>query len=360
MKKELLLAVAGIVLISGCTGVSNLLSNLGLGGTITKEEKVLSPKQGLGVTQFKTAVDNMVAGTYNYILMAVRNHAGGSNAKNIIVSLENVKPFLLHECGEDKDPVLPRTVLCNQFYDDYGVPYKAHKVNMMFPDEEVQFFWNIKAPSEGQIGKMQYEQRVYYTLSYDYSMVITKTIAGISQDEFLRQSEEGPVTISGKQTSSAGEIKLTSKTQEPFVYLEDGGDVSINLNFDINNQGEGILKSGTDMIIVVKKPDDTKVTYDSGKAEDYGWVKPSELIEENKTKYDELANTYPELKGGSGQYVKVIKSEDINSGVQTISLPVIFNSKDFYEPQKILTFTVYITYTYLKEGYTTIKVFPIK
>ena len=37
----------------------------------------------------------------------------------------------------------------------------------------------------------------------------------------------------------------------------------------------------------------------------------------------------------------------------------LFNTLGIYEPQKILTFTAYVSYTYLKEGSTTISVYPV-
>ncbi len=357
MKHELIMMVIGIILISGCTGLEGIMNMFGISGVATKQETILQPQQGLGVTSFTIAVTDMLADTYNYVLMSVRNHAGGANAKNIMVSLENVKPFQLHECDYDRDASSIRTELCNQFYNDFGVPYKAHKINEMFPDEEVQFFWNIKAPDEGEIAKMKYNHIIYYTLSYDYAMVTTKTIAGISQDEFLRQSEEGPVTITGQQVSSAGEIKFTSTTQEPFIYLEGSGKTDINLNFEIENQGEGMATPETELIIIIKKPADTTINYNNEKITQFGWKNVSEM----QSEHGNLSEIYTELASNTGdQLIRSISSDNLNSGKQTVSVPIKFDSSTFHEPQKILTFTVYITYNYLKEGQTTLSVYPIK
>ncbi len=361
MKKIILTALLGIVFISGCTQIGSLLG-IKLGA---KEETILTPQQGLGVTSYMLAVNEMLAGTYNYVLMSVRNHAGGANAKNIIISLENVAPFEIRECGTDYDSSHIRSSTCNNFYNDYGMPVKAHKVNQMYPDEEVQFFWNIRSPNPGVLGNMQYDHPIYYTLSYDYSQVVTKTIAGISQEELFKQSQEGPVSITGQLSSSAGEIKLTSKTQEPFVYKEDGGVIGISINFELRNQGEGIPNPGTSVTIVFKKPVDIrdgsdKVTY--GDISQFGWTRVSDLSSTDamKLEFNALSEIYPELSNTQNLLIKSISSDDLSAGPQTINVPIDFDSTLLFEPQKILTFNVYLKYNYLKEGKTQVSVLPIK
>jgi len=348
--KKVLALIIGIALISGCTTLQET----------KKEEKILIPTQGLGVTSFNLAVNEIAMDTYNYVLMTVRNNAEGAQAKGIKVSLQNVEPFTLYECGvEHTDPSEKRNYLCNQFYNDYNIPYKAHYVDRMRPNEELQFFWNIKAPSKQLLANMYYTHTIYYLLEYDYTSTTTQTIFLISQNEFLTRSQEGTLQITSQTSSSPGEIKLTSTTQQPVIYTEnDPNGVSFTLSFQIQNTGEGIAKPGDEIVIAIKKPPlgPGGVTFTN--PGDYGWksyYELSDLFDERFPGFE-----YPELNNvKSDLMVRTLKSDQINQPY-LITLPLKFDSTGVFEPQKILTFTVYISYTYQKEGSTLLSVYPIR
>ncbi|HLE06856.1 MAG TPA: hypothetical protein VI790_05865, partial [Candidatus Nanoarchaeia archaeon] len=318
------------------------------------------PTDGVGILEFRAVVTKMVSGAYNYILMSVRNNAEGSKATNIKVNLENLEPFRIYECNNEFNPGELRVYNCNQFFDDVNEPYRTHKVNSMFPDEEIQFFWNIRSPNDTIIAGMPYAHTIYYNLEYDYKTTITQTIAGISQQEYLERSKEGPVSLSGQTISSPGELKLESKTQQPIIYLEGStSPLEFTLEFDLNNKGTGVIKPGSTVIVAVKRDDLTSINDVS--AANLGWVNydgvNSLSISFNslfpETEFEELnANARSKL------YLKSISSDELTSGKQSIMLPVRFNTQNVYEPQRILTFSAYISYSYLKEGSTSISVYP--
>ncbi len=415
-------------MITGCTNLNT---------TKEKEEVKIKTTEGIGILSFQAVVNKMLTNTYNYVLLTIRNNADGSSAKNIKVKLENVEPFTLYECSEEHNASDIRENVCNDFFDDVGISYRSHKLNQMLPDEEVQFFWNIKAPTDNQIVGMQYQHTVYYSLEYDYTSTITQTIAGISQSEYLKESKEGPVTLKGQTISSPGEIKIESKTQQPIIYLEGGASdepTNFNLELEITNKGEGVPKPGSSILIAVKKDPLTQIDekayemnwypYDKTNQtsfeefctnyathysceqesvvprnadECYYYVNNNEKInclnnfnEELNTQYcnqdTDCIKYYDERMSGKltrmfdntfkpidytelgaedsstrkGLILSSINSEELNSGNYNLILPITFDTSGIYEPQKILTFTTYISYIYLKEGSTSISVFPSK
>lgn len=357
------LVLALIPLISGCTF-----------NQAPKEETKITQTQGVGVLEFKALRTDMVADAYNYVLLSVRNNAEGNRAKNITVSLENVEPFSIYE-GTDHAPGETRSV-SNQFFDDLGLPYRSHRIRDMLPDEEIQFFWNIQSPLSSEIVDMAYAHKIYYMLSYDYTSTLTQTIAALSEDEYLELSKEAPVTLSGKGISSPGELKLESQTQQPLIYSEgDATGLDFLLEFSLNNIGTGVTKPGTSVIIALKNDSLTQIDYN--KAETIGWKKypqetcdpndeadcnsPCGLAKDFNSKFNSVLDFQeltPDVKAGLMLFR--INSTDIISGKYTITMPLKFLTEGIYEPQKILTFDAYIGYTYLKEGVTTINVYPIK
>ncbi|MFA5406335.1 MAG: hypothetical protein WC307_03180 [Candidatus Nanoarchaeia archaeon] len=347
MKKSLI-AIMGLLLICGC-----------LGNNTTSTETKIQSTQGIGVLEFKAVVDDMIASTYNYLLLSIRNNAEGSSAKNIMVSLENVEPFMIYECNQEHAPNEKRTSVCNQFFDDVGEAYRTHKINNMLPDEEIQFFWNIRAPTEQEIVNLAYDQTIYYSMSYDYTTTVTQTIAGISQAEYLERSKEGAVTLSGQTISSPGEVKIESKTQQPIIYTE-GSSIPLDftLQFELDNVGTGVPKPGSTIIVAVKSDESTSVNEELARRA--GWLQYSEIQSAFDAKFpliefEELTSTIRE-----GLWITSIDSSLIRSSSYSLILPVQFNTGNVYEPQKILTFSAYISYTYLKEGSTSISVYPVE
>lgn len=343
--KKIVFLLIGVLLLSGCIREE------------TTTETKITKTQGIGVLEYRAVVNEMLADTYNYVLLSVRNNAGGSSAKKIIASLENVQPFKMYECNQEQDPSDERLSVCNQFFDDVGIPYRSHRINQMLPNEEIQFFWNLQAPTDEEIVNMQYSQTIYYTLEYHYVSTVTQTIVGISQEEYLERSQEGPVNIAGQTIKSPGEISLESKTQQPLIYSEGSATpLEFRLQFDISNVGSGVLKPGTDILIAVKKDALTDVI--EGEAEELEWNQYGD----NTGKDNDFDDAFPPIEfpeiTRENMWLLKIPGDQLNQGSYSITLPMEFTTTDIYEPQKILTITAYISYTYLKEGSTTISVYP--
>ncbi len=340
------LTLIGLLLIAGCVSDQKPV------------ETKIDSTTAIGVLDFRAIVTKMLTNDYNYILLSIRNNAGGSNARNIIASLENVDPFTLYECqSEHKASALGTR--CNDFFDDTNLAYNTHKVEKMMPDEEIQFLWNIKSPSNEEIVDMVYDHTIYYTLTYDYTTTVTLTVAGMSQSEYLARSKEGPVTLHGQTISTPGELRIESTTQQPIIYNE-GSDapLSFSLNFKLHNNGDGVVTPGSNIIIGVKLD---PLVSKSDSASDFGWVNyDGNIVYEILDAFQEI--DYPELTSTvkSGMAWINISAEQLVSGDYSLTLPVELSTQNIYEPEKTLTFNVYIYYNYMKEGSTKISVYPTK
>ncbi len=315
-------------------------------------QSTTSPSEGITVQEFKPVVSKMFVNTYNYILFSIKNNVKGSSAKGIEVSLENLEPFKVYECGKDHAPDEVRTTICNQFFNDVDLPYNTHFVDRMLPNEELQFFWNIHAPSSYEIGNMPYTHTIYYVLKYNYTTEITQSIVVITQEEYLNKNKEGKVTLVGKTLSSPGELKLISKTQQPIIYLP-GGKTDFALEFKLSNKGDGIVSPGTDIIIGLQK--DPRTSVKSG--EEYGWVKYGDNALSKLFDFFFPLEEYPSIDRKNLWVYRIPSSEFLNNEYSLV-LPVEYDAANTYEPQSILTFNVYISYTYMKEGQTKISVYP--
>jgi hypothetical protein len=327
---------------------------------VPEEETKITMDQGIGVLDFTALVNRMLTDTFNYVIITVRNNAEGSSAKNIRVSLENVDPFYIYECNEAHNPSDNRATVCNQFFDDFGIPYKGHKINEMLPNEEIQFFWNIQAPSDSKIVGMKYDHTIYYILEYNYTSTVTQTLAAISQQEFLERSQEGPVSLAGQTLSSPGEIKLQSRTQQPLIFIEASPEpFDFTLDFRVQNVGRGVVKPGTSVLIAIRKDALTEVNTD--KAEEFGWKQYGE-DDDLDERFDETFNLieYPELSQAVREDLMLLEIEGNILSLEgySITLPITFDTSNIFEPEKILTMTAYISYRYLKEGSTSLSVYP--
>lgn len=374
------MTIMAIILLSGCVS-----------RPVATEEVKISKTTGIGVLDFGVVVQEMVADTYNYIILSIRNNAEGNNAKDIRASLDNVEPFTIYECNLEHEPTDLRVDVCNQFFDDYDVPYRSHKINEMIPDEEIQFFWNVKAPTDSEIVDMGLEHTVYYTLEYNYTSTVTQTIAAISQEEYLELSKEGPVSLSGQTISSPGELKLESNTQQPLIFSE-GSEVPLDftLEFDITNTGDGVPMPGTRILVAVKKGDLTEYGENLRGWTAYGKDMSCETLSDYPDLYSQECDTghtsyspgtidkqfltnwfdevFPYIEfdelGAEGGVIRddlmltSVSAEQLRGSSYSLLLPMKFKTLGIFEPQKILTVSAYISYKYLKEGYVKVDVFP--
>ncbi|TFG99445.1 MAG: hypothetical protein E4H14_20275, partial [Candidatus Thorarchaeota archaeon] len=134
------------------------LALLGCTAPTSDEETVLYNFEGIGTLSFGLPVipGQSPSGTIQvvppdgdaYISLLLRNNAEGDYASNIIVRLENVEPFLIKECHNEKSPSAYRDAgeNCAPYSEDGGLMYSEHKLGEMYPDQEVEFFWTLVAP----------------------------------------------------------------------------------------------------------------------------------------------------------------------------------------------------------------------
>ena len=238
---------------------------LGCPGPTSEVETVLYNFQGLGVLSFGLPVIPGQSPSGNiqitppdgdaYISIHVRNNAEGDYASNIIVRLENVEPFLIKECHEERSPSDIRTENCPPYNEDEDLIYSEHKLGEMYPDQEVEFFWTLVAPESQQIADMFYDHIIYYAVEYDYKVTASQVIYAMTQAEKTsRLSEDKPV--SGSMSSTHGEIKFTPNFNEPLMYsTSQSSGQDLVLKYKIyNSNAAGTIKPGTKINITVTLP----------------------------------------------------------------------------------------------------------
>lgn len=257
----------------GCTGCTQQRSTV---------ETELEEFQGIGVIQYGLPVlgagapsgtEVVAAGSNAYISLIIRNNAEGSEASNIKISLQNVAPFSVAECGNVKGPSELRgdTEYCPPYQDDVGQPYNTHFIEEMFPDEEVELFWTLQAPDSEDIGNMYYEQDIYYTVEFHYKVTMYQSLMAMTQSEFTRRSSEGKA-VTGTSDMTNGEIRIRGTTNEPVRYSTGSQEEqSIVVEYRIANiNPQGIPKPGTEIAISLTVPNDyVSIPADIG---DWGWV----------------------------------------------------------------------------------------
>ncbi len=251
----LCVAFAGVTL--GCTMCTQQRST---------EETELYTFQGLGVTHYglpvlgagaPSGVEVVAAGSDAYISLILRNNAEGSEATNIKVSLQNIEPFQVRECGLLKEPTEDRATdeYCPPYQEDGGYPYSTHFVSQMFPDEEIEYFWTLKAPESEEIGNMYYEQKIYYTVEFHYKVSMYQSLMAMTQSEFTRRSSEG-TAVTGTSETTNGEIRIRSTTNEPVRYSTGSSEgQSLLMEYEISNiNPAGIPKPESKVILSLTTP----------------------------------------------------------------------------------------------------------
>lgn len=336
-KKVMIGSIALIFLIIGCTETKT-------------QETVLTKAQGVAVTSFRPAVNRIGMGGYDYVLLVLRNNAEGVQAENIYVSLENVEPFKIQECGVLHNPSDVRVAVCESFYNDLDQPYKTHYIEQMFPDEEIQFFWNIKAPEKEELANMYFKHSIYYSILYSYKVSSTDNILAMNQQEYFDKTEEGATITPGGATTSAGEISITPKTQQPIIYTTSEEPTEFLFSIEIANTGEGVPNPNTPIRVVVDYPESDYLSTSNERYSGYGW----------RAYNDNTDKKYFEgITISENALIKEIQP-DVLYEPFTINLPFSISGGNIYEPEKTLTFNIHISYGYMKEGLTEIESYPIK
>jgi hypothetical protein len=277
MRKEIF--VFGImfllVLALGCTG----------SGDIAINETKLEANEGLGIVG-SIKIDELNPGLDGYVSLTVRNNVGGEDARDIYVSLDNVKPFKIVECAGSNLPNTERSADCVGIYNlDNSLPYRSHGTTKMFPGEEAEFYWRLQAPSADEISDISLKHPLYYDLEYGYKTSLTQNIIFMSQQELLRRRQSGEeYQVSGEAKNSNGELRINGNTQQPILYFFSGSateqNFAFSLQYHVENIGKGIPRS--DVVMLFELPPTGGIIPDNstqeGKVvmENYGWHKWNE------------------------------------------------------------------------------------
>lgn len=358
-----------IAFILGCTG----------GGETVANETKLEVTEGVGIVG-SLKIDSLNPGLDGYISLTVRNNLGGETARNVTVSIDNVSPFTIFECGGYQFPNALRT--CNgQFDADKGIPYRSHKTSRLAPGEEIDTFWRIKAPSADTISNIALKHPIYYDVEYTYRTGFHQNIIFMSQQEQLRRKQaEEDYQISGESGMGAGELRISSTTQQPMIFFfnnppgQSESDFSFPLQFSVENKGTGMPLS--DVVVLFEYPTSqatgTTPIQPEGTAATYGWHSWNEVNPDcdSTCKQNIMTNFADEFNniGGTNHerlLYKIVKKENFVDSFN-IFVPLkltgneLKNLKDGNIPLKIYTFRLFTMYTYFIEGKDYINVYPIK
>jgi len=269
MKKNVFLTIVLASLVLGCTAA-------GAG-----EETKLSGTQGLGILSFGTQSSTSIyPGSQLFLSLLLRNNALGSTSENVTVSLENVRPFTLIDCtGSLVDPEQDRldNDSCSNpiLFSDNGLLNSQHKLNYVFPDEELEVLWLLRAPTGGETAHNSYDHKIYVYLNYNYTMRSSVNVIGLSQDEVMKRRTEGvQVTgVRGDTITSAGDLGVdTSQTVQPMMFpTTKGRSPEYYLSFSIKNTvgaGGGLPRGVVN--VTVHTPPGILIA-DKAESIDYDW-----------------------------------------------------------------------------------------
>ncbi len=228
-------------------------------------ETQLSVFQGLGVTYFGVptiggqtpsfSVQRIRPSEEAYLSMIIRNNAGGDKAEDLVVSLDNVKPFKMVECGEEHTETEIRTdeqAQCVSWLDNINKPFRSFGIPSIAPGEEVELIYVLKAPSKNQVANVYYEHEIFYTMQYKYKTSAFQSIVGFSQEEYSNQVKSGTLSQLN-QTNTAGAVNIKSKIKSPVIYTL-GKDKDFLLEFELSNVGIGNLVTGSKINVTVTYP----------------------------------------------------------------------------------------------------------
>ena len=352
MKKLLLASVLLIFLALGCVGNEE------------RKETKLQVNQGLGVINVYSPPDftPKTTGTFS---ITVRNNLEGFYAKNVIATLENVRPFKIFDCGKENDPLETRS--CSGSYElDKGLLVSQHGVKMLAPGQEIIFTWYLVAPSSEEIANIALEHPLYYLVEYDYAETVSQNIVMIHEKEYQRIIQSNESLPVGTSFSSAGELRVYTKTPQPIRYQFVDSAVPITLIFELKNEGSGYPVS--DVLLVAQLP---KGIGSTESTEAHGWYSYEDFNEDCyngsaeidcKEWLEEMFKDYDFSKGNF-----LIKKLDHTLNFQDVFvyLPVEVTQREMSKLKssntlsKTYPFSLYIVYRYATEGKTYIKVYPL-
>ncbi len=105
MNQKTWLTLSLIIILAGCTATGP-----------SKTESKLKSNEGVGALEFRVGTTTLLPAGQEYVELVIRNNALGDDAKNIVVSLDNVAPFKIVECGGAYEPNTYRAQCPNNDY----------------------------------------------------------------------------------------------------------------------------------------------------------------------------------------------------------------------------------------------------
>lgn len=357
--------------IMGCTGSSNDFN-----------ETKLDVEEGVGVVG-TLKIDELNPGLEGYISLTIRSNLGGGGSSNVIIGIDNIPPFQIIECGAQQKDVWALRTCSGQLDQDMGIPYRMRSTAKLFPGEELDVFWRIKAPSHDEISDISLKHAIYYNVEYDYKTSLHQSIFFMSQDEVIRRRQLGEeYLLEGESGSSAGELRFKSATQQPIVYFFDKemgqeANFSFALQYLVENKGTGFPLS--DLVLLVQYPGGNIMEPDSTTYNTYGWYKwdDAEVLAscytgdfKNPTMNckewvaDVFGDDFKNMDTDK-VLIKVLRRTDFFDSF-SVYVPMVMSGsertrlRDGNIPLNIYSFNVHAMYRYFIEGKEYIEVFPIR
>ena len=377
--KKIILLITGIFLIAFLMGC--------LGATGDFKETKLDVEEGIGVIG-TLRIEELRPGLAGYISLTIRSNLEGAGASDIIISLDNVRPFKILECGEEISDVSENrkdTPGCLGNLDmDRDLPFKSRGTSRVFPGEELEVFWRLRAPGKDDISDIALRHPLYYSVEYTYSVNFRQNIIFMSQEEMLRRRERGEdYILHGETGSTAGEIRFSGATRQPIYYafdFEPGGDAESEfdfvLSYSVDNRGKGFPLS--DIVIILESLDDG-VSYDLNLLEEYRWQTYENMKEETCHDGDKEVNciewleeifdeAWEESIDHENALYRIIRRHDFIDRFN-IHTPLHITGgrdgemtklRDGNIPLTIYSFNVHAAYRYYIEGKEYINVYPLR
>ncbi len=319
------------------------------------EETKLMESEGLGILLFGLPsnpenpvieIEKVPANSDAFLSLILRNNAEGDIAKDITVSLDNVEPFDIVECGDQHSPVAQRTEACyGSIYDDrLEDDYRTHRINEMRPDEELEFFWVLKSPSKLITGGLYYQHPIYVSVNYHYHTSIYTGVAAMTFQEYSSRKSGGG-SLTGTSTSSAGEVIVYSQTSEPILYVQ-GSPGSFVLKLLITNRGNGIPKPNEKVNLTIE--------FDKNLVELNGET-TVDVANQNQLRW---FNTEYGANKQDRESLLLQQIEPINLISNSYTINVPFKLLESNANYQILPFYVRISYDYSLESQTALGVIP--
>ena len=246
MKILSILGLALIVFVSGCVEGQGLQSLFGSFG-----ETKTAPSDVLLVDSMSVVPNPPITANSNFTIMfQVKNvgsaEEGTKEAKNVEVNL--------YDWGE-----------CEPL-EGYANGEVIRNLNTIYPGGAEIVEWNLRAPSNQELGNMEGTCPIRFKVNYDYSAYTTSDLVLVSPDRLRQAAKSGEtLTANPLQTQSRGPLKITIDVQADQPVRSD---LTIPVIINVKDTGSGLYQcvpSDTDKSLIVKFPKDFDVSCDKMK-----------------------------------------------------------------------------------------------